>query len=91
MLLFDRNFNTNFFDPAGGGDPILYQHLFLTTSRPMERGVCKNLFGLRTVLKNKTYSRLTEKNNTLFNFKSFLNEYSKLYPNNRTPNKDFLE
>ena len=88
MLLFDRNFNTNFFDPAGGGDPILYQHLFLTTSL---RPVCKNLFGLRTVLKNITYSRLTEKNNTLFNFKSFLNKYSKLYPNNRNPNKEFLE
>ena len=32
MLLTDRNFNTSFYDPAGGGDPILYQHLFLTTT-----------------------------------------------------------
>ena len=32
MLLTDRNFNTSFYDPAGGGDPVLYQHLFLTSS-----------------------------------------------------------
>lgn len=32
MLLTDRNFNTSFYDPAGGGDPILYQHLFSTTT-----------------------------------------------------------
>ena len=32
MILTDRNFNTSFYDPAGGGDPVLYQHLFLTSS-----------------------------------------------------------
>ena len=32
MVLTDRNFNTSFFEAAGGGDPILFQHLFLTTS-----------------------------------------------------------
>lgn len=32
MLLTDRNFNTSFYDPAGGGDPVLYQHLFFSTT-----------------------------------------------------------
>lgn len=32
MILTDRNFNTSFFDMGGGGDPILYQHLFSTTT-----------------------------------------------------------
>lgn len=32
MILTDRNFNTSFYDSAGGGDPVLYQHLFLTST-----------------------------------------------------------
>lgn len=78
MLLTDRNFNTSFYDPAGGGDPVLYQHLFLT----------HNTYGINIlVLPLLSISS----SNRSFNFSSFYEMYSKIYPNRPKPTQSFLE
>jgi hypothetical protein len=78
MLLTDRNFNTSFYDPAGGGDPVLYQHLFLTN----------NIYELSISV--VPFLSLSSSNRS-FNFSSFFEMYSKLYPNRSKPTQSFLE
>lgn len=78
MLLTDRNFNTSFYDPAGGGDPVLYQHLFLTNN------ICELSLSVIPFLSLSSSNRS-------FNFSSFYEMYSKLYPNRSIPSQSFLE
>ena len=77
MLLTDRNFNTSFYDPAGGGDPILYQHLFY-------KDIYINTMAFLPISITKASLRS-------FDFSAFLILYSKLYPKNPKPSKEFLE
>lgn len=78
MLLTDRNFNTSFYDPAGGGDPVLYQHLFLT----------HNIYELSISV--IPFLSLNSSNRS-FDFSSFFELYSKVYPNQSKPTQSFLE
>jgi hypothetical protein len=78
MLLTDRNFNTSFYDPAGGGDPVLYQHLFLT----------HNTYGFNISI--VPFLSISSSNRS-FNFSSFYEMYSKIYPNRSKPTQSFLE
>jgi hypothetical protein len=78
MLLTDRNFNTSFYDPAGGGDPVLYQHLFLT----------HNIYELSISI--LPFLSLSSSNRS-FDFSSFFEIYSKVYPNRNKPTQSFLE
>jgi hypothetical protein len=78
MLLTDRNFNTSFYDPAGGGDPVLYQHLFLT----------HNIYELSILV--IPFLSLSSSNRS-FDFSSFFEMYSKVYPNRPKPTQSFLE
>lgn len=80
MLLTDRNFNTSFYDPAGGGDPVLYQHLF-SKDNNYALSIASLPFFIKTPLTS----------NRSFDFSSFENKYSKLYPHNPKPSKAFLE
>lgn len=80
MVLTDRNFNTSFFEVAGGGDPILYQHLFLTTTLCLF--LCYNLVNIISP------SYATKK---AFNFDVFFEKYKIMYPENNLPDSSFLE
>jgi hypothetical protein len=80
MVLTDRNFNTSFFEVAGGGDPILYQHLFLTTT------LCLCLFFMMVYSVSSSY-----KSKSYFDFKIFLDQYKTLYPENKLPEVSFLQ
>lgn len=77
MLLTDRNFNTSFFDAAGGGDPVLYQHIFLTTSFTQ---VIPTALAINHV---NSFSN--------FKFDNFYKLYAQHLPNKPLPSPDFLE
>jgi hypothetical protein len=92
MLLTDRNFNTSFYETQAGGDPILYQHLFLRSFISLyhmpKRYFTSNINILGSLMEN------IQHNFFIFNkrdFKSFLNKYKELYPNNIKPSIIFLE
>jgi hypothetical protein len=77
MILTDRNFNTSFFEAAGGGDPILYQHLFYTST-------CFICLLVMFITTNQNLSKS-------FEFESFYTKYKEYYPKLNQPDKRFLE
>lgn len=94
MLLTDRNFNTSFYDPAGGGDPILYQHLFSLIILYIYIFYILSYFSIIFFIYKKYITNIKNKEiNTInsFNFSNFSQEYISIYPNNKIPDKYFIE